>query len=245
MGGYRMAIPIRVWTAGKLVLLAGALAVTFVLFALIAARVAVRARDVSVPDLMGRSVAEATALTDPLDLQLNIEALRRADPKVPTGHVLGQEPPPGSQTRRQRSIRVWLSDGPRIARAPALVGESQRAAEIRVIQDGLQAANVAEVRSALYPADVVIAQDPAPGVETAEVRLLVNRGEDRASYVMPDLIGLNGESAAELLRSHGFRVTITAQSAAAGLPSGIVTRQTPSGGYQVHPGDAIALEVSR
>ena len=73
----------------------------------------------------------------------------------------------------------------------------------------------------------------------------MNRGEDRASYVMPDLIGVLGERAADLLRGHGFRVTITAQSAATGLPSGIVTRQVPAGGYQVHPGDAISLEVSR
>jgi serine/threonine-protein kinase len=240
-----MAIPTRVWTAGRFVLLAGALAATFVLFAVLAARVAVRARDVVVPDLIGRSVTDATTVAGRLDLRVIVEALRRPDPGVPAGHVLGQEPPAGSLTRRQRGIRVWLSDGPRIARAPALVGESQRAAEIRVLQDGLQAAGVAEVRSAFYPPDVVIAQDPAPGVETSEVRLLVNRGEDRASYVMPDLIGVNGERAADLLRGHGFRVTITAQSAATGLPSGIVTRQVPAGGYQVHPGDAISLEVSR
>jgi beta-lactam-binding protein with PASTA domain len=92
---------------------------------------------------------------------------------------------------------------------------------------------------------VVVAQDPQPGVQTAEVRLLVNRGEDRASYVMPDLIGVNGDRAADILRGHGFRVSITAQSAATGLPPGVVTRQAPAGGYQVHPGDAIALEVSR
>jgi beta-lactam-binding protein with PASTA domain len=142
-------------------------------------------------------------------------------------------------------VRVWLSSGPRIARAPALVGESQRAAEIRIVQDGLLPGPVAEIRSALYPPDVVVAQDPSPGLQTSEVRLLVNRGEDRASYVMPDLIGVNGDRAADLLRGQGFRVSITAQGAAAGLPPGIVTRQSPAGGYQVHPGDAISIEVSR
>jgi beta-lactam-binding protein with PASTA domain len=103
---------------------------------------------------------------------------------------------------------------------------------------------VAEIRSSLYPPDVVVAQDPSAGVETAEVRLLVNRGVDRAAYVMPDLIGVDGQRAAEVLRGRGFRVSITAQSAATGLPSGVVTRQSPAGGYQVHPGDAIAIEVS-
>jgi eukaryotic-like serine/threonine-protein kinase len=240
-----MPISARVWTAGKLLLLVGALATTFVIFAVLAARVAVRARDVTVPDLVGRPVGEATTLAGNLELQLNIEDQRRPDLKVPNGYVLGQEPPAGSLARRQRSIRVWLSSGPRIARAPALVGESQRAAEIRLVQEGLVAGPVAEIRSALYPPDVVVAQEPAAGIETAEVSLLVNRGEDRAAYVMPDLIGVSGERAADVLRGQGFRVSITAQAEATGLPPGIVTRQVPAGGYQVHPGDAIAIEVSR
>ncbi len=239
-----MALSARVWTAGKVLLLGGALATTFVIFAIVAARVAVRARDVSVPSLIGRTLAEATVTASALELRLNLEEARRPDAQVPAEHVLGQEPPAGSSSRRQRSIRVWLSSGPRIARAPNLVGESQRAAEIRIVQDGLQAGPVAEIRSNVYPPDVVVAQDPSPGVQTGEVRLLVNRGEDRASYVMPDLIGVNGDRASDLLRSQGFRVSVTAQAAASGLPPGVVTRQSPPGGYQVHPGDAISIEVS-
>ena len=104
---------------------------------------------------------------------------------------------------------------------------------------------VSEIRSAFYPPGVVVAQDPPPATQTAEIRLLVNRGEDRATYVMPDLIGLNGERAADVMRRRGFRVSITAQSASSAIPPGVVVRQTPNGGYQVHPGDAIALEVSR
>lgn len=240
-----MAITARVWTLGKVLLLVGALSATFVLFAVMAARVAVRARDVSVPDLVGKPITEATRLAAQLDLQLNVEDVRRPDATVPDGHVLGQEPPAGSFARQQRAVRVWLSAGPRIARVPSLVGESQRAAEIRLAQDGLQVGAVAQVRSALYPPDVVVAQDPASGTQASTVRLLVNRGEDRATYVMPDLIGVNGDQAAEVLRTQGFRVSITAQSVATGLPPGLITRQVPAGGYQVHPGDSIALEVSR
>jgi beta-lactam-binding protein with PASTA domain len=90
-----------------------------------------------------------------------------------------------------------------------------------------------------------VAQDPPPDTRTSEVRLLVNRGVDRVTYVMPDLIGVNGERAADLLRARGFRVSIVAQQSAPGIPPGVVIRQTPAGGYQVHPGDAISLEVSQ
>ena len=239
------AFKTRVWSYGKILLLAGALAGTFFVFAGIAMRVAIRARQVTVPDLVGKSIADATNLAATLDLQLRVDEGKRADPKVPADAVLGQDPISGSTVRRQRSVRVWLSSGAHIARAPGLLGETQRSAEIRVAQEGLLIGTVSEIRSALYPPDVIVAQDPPPSTQTAEVRLLVNRGEDRATYVMPDLIGLNGDRAADLMRVRGFRVSITSQSAAAAIPPGVVVRQMPAGGYQVHPGDAISLEVSR
>lgn len=240
-----MQLNTRVVSYGKILLLAGALAGTFLLFAVIAMRVAITARQVTVPDLVGKSIADATALSFQLDLQLRVDQTPRPDPKVPAGHVLGQEPTAGSAARRQRSVRVWISSGAHVALAPSLLGESQRASEIRVAQDGLRIGSVSEIRSGAYAPDVVVAQDPPPSTQTSEIRLLVNRGEDRATYVMPDLIGLNGERAADVMRFRGFRVSITAGSGGSAIPPGVVVRQSPAGGYQVHPGDAIALEVSR
>lgn len=240
-----MPIGTRVWDFGKVLLLAGTLAATFLVFAGLAMRVAVRARQVTVPNLVGQPLADATALASQLDLQLRIDPVQRPDPKVAAGHVLVQEPTSGSAARRQRSVRVILSAGAHVALAPSLLGETQRSAEIRVAQDGLSIGAITEIRSALYPPDVVVAQDPPPSAQTAQIRLLVNRGEDRATYVMPDLIGLNGERAADVVRTRGFRVSITAQSTASAVPPGVVVRQAPAGGYQVHPGDPIALQVSR
>jgi eukaryotic-like serine/threonine-protein kinase len=240
-----MPLGTRVWSAGKLILLAGALAATYLLFAAVAMRVAVRAREVRVPDLVGRTVDDATALAAAMELSVRVDEARRPDVKVPLGHVLGQDPAPGASTRRQRNIRVWVSAGPRIAVAPRLLGESERGAVIRITQEGFTPGPIAEIRSSDYGPDVVVAQDPAPGAQTTEVRVLVNRGEDRAAYVMPDLIGVNGDRAADLLRARGFRVAIVARQSSPGVPPGVVVRQQPAGGYQVHPGDAISLEVSR
>ena len=240
----RISLGPRVWSAGRLLLLTGGLIATFVIFAAIAMRVAVRAREMQVPQFTGRSLEEARALATSLGLALKVDEGRRPDAKVAVGHVLGQEPAAGTTARRQRGVRIWVSAGPRIVVAPTLVGESERAAEMRLTQDNVTA-TISEIRDSAYPPDVVVAQDPPPDTKTSEVRLLVNRGEDRASYVMPDLIGVNGERAAELLRARGFRVSMVGQLSAPGIPAGVVIRQTPAGGYQVHPGDAISLEVSQ
>lgn len=231
--------------AGKLLLVIGGLVATFFVFAAIAMRVAVRALEIRVPALSGIPVEQARALATELGLVVRVEEGGRPDATIPAGHVLGQDPPAGSQARRQRMLRLWISSGPRVVVAPKLIGESERAAQIRLTQEGVATTTVAEIRDGAYPPDVVVAQDPPPDTRTVEVRMLVNRGEDRASYVMPDLIGVSGERAADLLRGKGFRVSIVAQHSSPGLPPGVVIRQTPVGGYQVHPGDAISLEVSQ
>lgn len=233
------------WSVGRLFLLGGALIATYFIFAGIAMRVAVRAREVQVPNFVGRQLEDAAALATTQGLALRIDDPRRPDAKVPAGHVLGQDPPAGATARRQRSVRVWVSAGPRAILVPRLIGESERAAQIRLAQDGVTTASIAEIRDADYPPDVVVAQDPPADTHTSEVHLLVNRGEDRVTYVMPDLIGVNGDRASDLLRAQGFRVAIVSQQSSPGIPPGVVIRQTPAGGYQVHPGDAISIEVSR
>src|SRR5262249_39815277 len=152
-----------------------------------------RAREVQVPDLSGRTTNEATVIAADLGLTLRVDDTRRPDAKIPVGKIMAQEPTPGSTARRQRSLRVWLSAGARATIMPPLVGETERAAQLRLSQEGLAAATVTEIRSHDLPSDVVVAQDPPAKSTAAHVALLVNRGERGQSYVMPDLIGLNGD----------------------------------------------------
>jgi serine/threonine-protein kinase len=161
------------------------------------------------------------------------------------GFIVAQEPAPGLTARRQRSIRVWLSAGPQAAKIPVLTGETERAAQLRLAQDGLSVSAVSEIRSGSYASDVVVAQDPPPQQTGATVSLLVNRGEHGAGYVMPDLIGLNGDRAIDVLRDRGFRVAVVGSMPYPGVAAGIVLRQNPQAGFQIAPGEPISIEVSR
>ena len=245
--GY-MALSTRVWGAGKRVLLAGALVLTYFVFAAAAMRLAIKTRDVVVPQVTGKSVSQAGAMLAPAGLNLKVEEARRVDASVPAGTIVSQDPQPGVQTRRERSVKVWVSAGPRATLVPALLGESERTAQMRAQQEGLQLASIAEIRSSDYTAGTVVAQNPPPkiGMPTGgRMTLLVNRGERGETYVMPDLIGVNGDRAADLLRSRGFRVSLVGDHPYPGVPAGIVLRQSPQGGFQFGSGDPVSLEVSR
>jgi len=240
-----MALTDRVWGAGKFLLLGGALLLTYVLFAAAAMRVALKTRDVVVPTLGGRTVNDATAVLAQAGLNLKVEEARRTDPKVPAGQILAQDPEAGAKTRRERSVKVWVSAGPRSTIVPPLLGDSDRAAQMRLQQDGLELAGISEIRSAEYPPDAVIAQNPEPKSNAPRVAVLVNRAERGATYVMPDLIGVNGDRAADLLRARAFRVAVVGDHPYPGVPAGIVLRQNPQAGFQIAPGEPISLEVSR
>jgi serine/threonine-protein kinase len=240
-----MPLGTRVWSLGKFLLLLAALAATFFVFAGIAMRVALRSREVEVPTLVGSTVNDATQALADLGLTLRLDENQRADDKIPAGRIMQQDPPAGVPARTQRSIRVWISSGPRSTSVPALVGETERTARLRLDQDGLQMATVSEFRSTDYPADAVVAQDPAPASRAPGVSVLLNRGEQAITYVMPDVIGMNGERAAEALRRQGFRVAIVGSQPYPGVPPGTVVRQQPAGGFRVGPADAISIEVSR
>jgi beta-lactam-binding protein with PASTA domain len=240
-----MALTGRVWGAGKLLLLGGALFLTYVLFTAAAMRVALKSREVVVPSLAGKTVNDATAVLFQSGLNLRVEEARRPDPKVPAGQILSQDPEAGARTRRERSVKVWISAGPRSTIVPTLLGDSDRAAQLRLQQEGLELAGISEVRSGEYPPDAVIAQNPEPKSSAPKVAILVNRAERGATYVMPDLIGVNGDRAADLLRARAFRVAVVGDHPYPGVPAGIVLRQNPQAGFQIAPGEPISLEVSR
>ena len=240
-----MALRTRVWSAGKLVLLAGALVATYVLFAAASMRVALRTREVQVPDFTNRTANEATSIASNLGLAMKVDETRRPDPKIGPGRVVAQDPSPGSTARRQRSVKIWLSAGQRSATMPLLVGETERTAQLRLTQDGLTLSDVTEIQSQDFAPDVIVAQTPPAKSPAGRVALLVNRGERGASYVMPDLIGVNGDRAADILRNHNFRVAVVGSNPYPGVAAGIVIRQSPQAGFQIGPGEPISLEVSR
>jgi len=240
-----MRLGTRVWNVGKFFLIVGALVATFLIFFGISMRVALRARVVEVPVLLGLTVNEATEKLAALGLGLRVDDNRRADPKVPLGRVMQQDPGAGMQARRQRTIRVWVSSGPRVTTVPELVGQTERTARIRLDQDGIQIGTLSEIRSPDYPTDAVVAQNPPPAARAPEVSMLVNRGEQATTFVMPDLIGMEADRAADAMRSSRFRVTIVGTQAAPGIPPGTIVNQQPRAGFKVGEETPISLEVSR
>jgi eukaryotic-like serine/threonine-protein kinase len=235
----------RVWGVSKVLLLMGSLLLTFLVFFVVSMRLAVRAGQVRVPDLAGRRVDDAARALAEIGLGLQIDQNRRPDPKIPADRIMQQDPRAGVEARPQRTVRVWVSAGPRMTRVPSLTSQSERTARIRLEQDGLQLAALTEIRSGDYPVDTVIAQEPPAASRAPRVAMLINRGEAAAALVTPDMVGMDGSRVEAALRGQGLMVTIGAGQAYPGVPPGVVVRQQPAAGSRLTPTDTILLEVSR
>jgi len=235
----------RLLKAGKIVVLAGALGSTFGLSAFAGMQVALKTREVTTPDLRGMTPQDASRRLSSLGLHTRIESLRRIHPAIESGLVAEQDPFPGITTRRRRSVKLWLSSGPNRGEVPELTGESETGARQRLRDNVFLLERVSEIRSNRYPTDAVVAQEPPAASNGEAVSLLVNRGERGRTYVMPNLIGVAANGAAEILRARGFRVTVVGDHPYPGVAPGVVIRQAPEPGLQIAQSETISLEVSR
>ncbi len=235
----------RVWKAGGFFVLVAALGVTYGVFFLASMQVATRAREVTVPDLRGQSIPDANLALAQIGLVIRIDEVRRSDAKVPEDHILSQDPEAGTVLRRQRAVRVRVSDGQRAPIVPSVVGAPERTAELTLADDKVAVTSRAEIRTADYASGMIVAQDPPGKVRGSGVALLVNRRDDTEGYVMPDLIGAVADRAIAVLRGQSFRVTISGEAPYPGVPAGVVVRQTPQAGFRITSLQTITVEVSK
>ena len=82
-----MRLGTRVWGIGKFLVLVGALGLTFLVFFGLAMRIALRAREVEVPSLAGKTVNDATRIAAATGLAVRVDANQRSDEQIPAGRM--------------------------------------------------------------------------------------------------------------------------------------------------------------
>jgi eukaryotic-like serine/threonine-protein kinase len=246
----------------RLIFLALILVVVALVSALTAMRFAIHTREVAVPDLVGKTPAEARRIAELSGFQFEVER-QYYSAKIPEGKVLSQLPPAGTQIRRGWQIRVAESLGPQRVEIPNVLGQSERAAEINILRRGLDVGAVAQVPLAGVPADQVIAQSPSPSassISAPKISLLAAQMPQPEAFVIPSFIGQTVSAASATVKSAGLRVgnVTTAASPSnaatqAGFPpplttpapsaTSLIVSQNPAPGNKVIAGAAVDFEV--
>lgn len=230
----------------KNAVLLAALAASAALSAVATMRVVLLSQEVVVPSLLEKRVPEAGALAARQGLLLRIEG-KRHDARVAPDTVLAQDPPAGATLKAHRSVRVWLSLGPRRLVVPPVEGEGVRTGRLALEQAQVPLGRLVEVGDAAAEGTILV-QRPAPGNADAApdgVSLLVSRGTLVADYLMPDLIGRRAFDVLEPLRRAGLKVADMRYRPYPGVPPGVVLRQSPPAGHRASPRSSVSLEISQ
>ncbi|MGC4894362.1 Stk1 family PASTA domain-containing Ser/Thr kinase [Micromonospora sp. DT31] len=196
---------------------------------------------VSVPQVVGRSQADARAAIDQVGLQF------RAGPPVQNttcekGSVVDQNPKFGQRVDKDSTVTVQVCTGPGQVNVPGgLVGSQFEAA-----QETLRARNLVPVRKDVdssAPKGQVVRASPVPGTpvnEGSSVTLEVSEGNIGE---VPNVRGYTEEQAEQQLKGAGYKVKVEKGNEVEPSQAGKVSRQSPAAGARLEKGKTVTIEV--
>lgn len=226
-------------------MLAFILASVAFLSALTAMRIAIRGREVVMPNLVGIPVDQVRQMLQGRGVGITVED--RIYSHYPLDAVARQSPAPAMSVKVGQAAHVVLSLGPQKVTVPELEQASLRSAQVLLLRDGLQVGEVSSLYLPNTDAGIVLQQDPAPGSAGAvnpHVNVLVTLGPRPPAYMMPSLTGMPYTEAAAKLSAAGLKVAKVVPAAASGAMRGTVLDQTPTRGRRVDSGTPIELQVA-
>lgn len=221
--------------------------ILFFLSAVIFSQVLLRSEVVTVPDLTGKTVAQARTELAKKDLSVAQSGTELSD-RWERGIIVRQDPAARSRMRVTKVVGVVTSSGSEKVTVPNLAGKSLDEALTMLQATGLLKGKLTQVHTPRLPAGRVLDQKPEPGsvVErNLPVGLLLSQGDVDDRYIMPDLIGLKADGVISRLDALGFKVADIRYVYYPGASAGLVVKQDPTNGFRVQKRNRISLEVSR
>src|SRR3984893_7916988 len=161
----------RLEALGQTALLVFILTSAAFLSAITAMRIAIHGREVTMPNLVGKNVTDATSLFRSRRLVLRVAD--RVYSELPINVIVRQTPLAGLLMKESQQAHVVLSLGQRQLQIPLLEGNSLRASRIELLRARLQVGEVSAVTMPEKPVDEVVIQTPRPGAGSATPPLAV------------------------------------------------------------------------
>ncbi|MBZ5527929.1 MAG: PASTA domain-containing protein [Acidobacteriia bacterium] len=239
----RKTLSMRLRHLSRVALLLFILASAAFLSAITTMRIAIQGREVSMPNLTGKTVAQASQMLNSQGLVLHVAD--QVYSEFPLNTVVRQTPPPGMLMKVSQQAHVVLSLGQRQLSIPALQGKSLRVARIELLRAGLQAGELSGLATAEAVPETILVQNPRPGegAATPRVNLLIAQPVHEAAYVTPLLAGLSEAEAGRRLDQVAVRHKSNYVNAAQ-WPHGAVIDQTPAAGSRLGALQIVELVVA-
>ncbi|MFG3224405.1 Stk1 family PASTA domain-containing Ser/Thr kinase [Kitasatospora sp. NPDC048194] len=162
---------------------------------------------VAVPNLVGKSLAEAKTAAGAKLVVTEGDKIACPDTNVKKDQVCTQNPAAGGQVAENGTVTVQLSSGPAKAQVPNVVGKTKDQAAKALADAGFTNVTTEYKDDDTAPQENVTAQDPAANASadpSAPVKLTVSQGKTKQT--VPNVVGAQKEDAQSQLQNLGFQV---------------------------------------
>ena len=193
--------------------------------------------------VIGIPIAEAEQALATQGFKVQIEG-EEADPEVPAGAVLWQDPPPDLVVPQGTTVTLTRSAGPSPILVPDLTDFDLEAAIRILIAAGLKAGGVDTVPGGADP-NVIVGTRPSAGAPKSPgstVDLIVSQGPVETD--VPNVVGLRPDDARRQLEAAGFKVGRVKIAEGRRGPPGTILEQIPAAGSRAVRRTRIDLIVS-
>lgn len=201
-------------------------------------------KEVEVPDVGGKSLAEAVRILEENRLKHFVES-REFDPLVPEGYVISQVPLSRQVVKEGRKVSLLVSLGPEKVAIPYLENLPLQQATSLLERSGLAVGAISFVYSDSIPPQRVISSVPPFDSSVnrgTEVGLIVS--QKVKTGVMPNLIGERLGVAEDSLKALGLVIGEVKEAKGGDVEEGTILLQFPQPGTKVSSGDTVNLIVS-
>lgn len=205
-----------------------------------------RAKDVKLPNLVGKTIEEAEQELN--KSKLKIEKKEEFNSEIEVGKIISQNPPfiENYTVKENSTVEVVVSKGTEMTKVPKIIGMEYEEAEEEIKKYNLQAEKIDKV-SKNVEKGIVIEQEPAENTEIKageKVKIYVSCGNGLKQIVTQYVIGKTEKDAKELLTKDGLEVEVVNEEDTT-KENGIVLKQSIEAGKTVDEGTKIIITVNK
>ncbi len=192
----------------------------------------------AVPKLKGMNVDDAQDAIREAHLSFGRSIYRYSD-HVASGTVLGSDPKPDTMVRRDFTVDIFVSQGPKPVEITDWTGRNADKAQRALEESGLVVERTTEY-SDTVPLGRIISQDPSSGTLHAgdTVNLVVSDGSQMVP--VPDVLRMGVDDAVKVLEDAGFVADVQGDDEGAW---GYVYQTDPPGGTELQRGSTVVVYV--
>lgn len=197
-----------------------------------------------IPRVNGLAQAAAEQKLETAGFEVAVEQVNSSS--VEEGLAVFSEPRSGDSATHGSTVTIFVSQGPKLAKVPVLVGTQRRVAVQQIRGRGLTP-SVSEEESN-SPAGEVISQSPSAGTAVepgSTVSIVVSSGKEEEVAKVPNVIGQERREAVEAIRAADLTPEVEEEETEVQGQIGRVIDQFPPPGRELEPGTTVTITVGK